>query len=141
MVDIISKRLASEPEPIEGATTPPDRSIKPVPPANASKDGEYYDSCPADGCLEVDRIHKMGGEMGDGSGAKGEEYLDWSMFSADRRKGGCGALWTRTTAQGQKMHDQRGMGEAKWLTRSAQRSLSVPSQAYIDQYERIFGHP
>lgn len=143
MVDIISKRPEGEPALIEGETAPPpphNSFVAPVPPANPRKDGEYYDTCPADGCLEVDRIHKMGGQMGDGSGAKGEEYLDWSMFSADRRLGGCGTLWTRTTRQGVEMHKERNMGDPKWVTRSAQRTLSLPSQKYMDNYERIFGH-
>ena len=138
-MDIISKRLKSEPEPIQGETTPPDKSIKPVPPRNSRKEGDYYDVCPADGCLEVDRIHKMGGQMGDGKGAH-EEYLSWSMFSADRRKGGCGALWANTTRQGQEHHDRIGMGRAKWLTRGAERTLSVPSDQFRDNYSAIFGH-
>jgi hypothetical protein len=140
MVDIISRRGAGDPAPIEGETRPPDRSIvAPVPPANPHKDGEYYDTCPADACIEVDRIHKCGGTTGFDVGS--QEYLDWSMFSADRRKGGCGALWARTTRQGQELHDQRGMGPAKWLTRSATRTLSVPSEKFMSEYERIFGHP
>lgn len=135
MTDIVIKRGTNDPEPLENAVTPPDRSIKPVPPANPKKDGTYYDTCPADGCIEVDRSFKHGG-----IDSKGEEHLDWSMFSADRREGGCGALWTRTTRQGQELHEQRGMGPAKWLTRSAGRFTSVPSQTYEDNYSRIFGH-
>jgi hypothetical protein len=136
MTDIIIKRGPNDPAPIEGEVKPPDLSNKPVPPANPKKEGAYYDVCPADACIEVDRIHKCGGTTGYDVGS--QEYLDWSMFSADRRKGGCGALWARTTRQGQELHDQRGMGPAKWLTRSATRSLSVPSQAYMDNYDRIF---
>jgi hypothetical protein len=141
MVDIISKRGKGDPAPVEGETAPPPAPgthIAPVPPANPRKDGEYYDTCPSDGCIEVDRIHKMGGTTGYDVGS--QEYLDWSMFSADRRKGGCGTLWARTTRQGAQMHAERGMGDPKWLTRGATRTLSMPSQQYMDNYAAIFGH-
>jgi hypothetical protein len=55
-----------------------------VPPPSAL-DGEHFDRCPYDGCVEVGAAHEQGGFDG-----HGEEYHDWSIFSADRRMGGCG---------------------------------------------------
>jgi hypothetical protein len=101
------------------------------------KDGDYYDRCPADGCLEVDAAHRSEGAQ---AGPR-EAYHDWSIFSADQRQGGCGATWTRTTTTGVRKDAARGVQSAN-LTASAtrERSISVPSDAYRDHYAAIFGH-
>ena len=101
------------------------------------KDGDYYDRCPHDGCLEVDASHRSEGLQ---SGAR-ESVHDWSIFSADLRAGGCGATWTRTTTTGAAKDRARGVEPAN-LTASAgkERYVSVPSDRYRDNYERIFGH-
>jgi hypothetical protein len=101
------------------------------------KDGDYYDVCPADGCLEVDAAHRSEGNQ---SGAR-ESVHDWSIFSADRRAGGCGATWTRTTSSGARKDRARGVEPAR-LTRSAgkERFTSAPSDAYRSNYEAAFGH-
>ena len=106
-----------------------------TPPPVSSKEGEYYDVCPRDQCLEVDRQFKNGGKDG-----KGHEYLSWSMYNADPRRGGCGYTWARTTPQGIAKDHAKGI-DTKWGTRSAEtgRSYSLPSQAYQDGWERIFG--
>lgn len=102
------------------------------------KDGDYYDRCPADGCLEVDAAHRS---EGTGHGHDVEQYHDWSIFNADPRAGGCGATWTRTTTTGQRRDAARGISSLN-LTASAgkERYVSVPSPAFADAYERIFGH-
>lgn len=103
-----------------------------------AKDGDYYDRCPHDGCLEVDAAHRS---EGTGHGGLVESRHDWSIFSADLRAGGCGATWTRTTTTGAVRDRARGVEPAN-LTASAgkERHVSVPSQAFRDHYEAIFGH-
>jgi hypothetical protein len=32
------------------------------PPVNSKKDGDYYDTCPQDGCIEVDVAHRNEGQ-------------------------------------------------------------------------------
>lgn len=129
MVDIISKRGPTDPEPVE----PPKSRQFPVRPPDATKEGDYYDRCPNDGCVEVDRTFKIGGVDG-----HNEEHLFASIYSADMRQGGCGALWSRTTPQGEeRFHRDRGLGDPKWRTRSGMRLLSVPSERFQDNYERI----
>lgn len=83
------------------------------PPPASKKDGDFYDRCPSDGCLEVDRSYKKGGTTG-----RGETYLDWSMYHADPRRGGCGTSWARTTKQGVEWDHKKGI-DPKWKTRSA----------------------
>jgi len=102
-----------------------------------AKDGDYYDRCPEDGCLEVDAAHRSEGSQ---PGPR-EMYHDWSIFSADQRQGGCGATWTRTTTTGARKDRARGVEPAN-LTASAgkERYVSVPSDSYRNNYERIFGH-
>lgn len=104
------------------------------PPPNPTKDGEYSDRCPRDGCIETDRIYKFGGRDG-----HGEEYLHWSMYAADPRKGGCGENWTRHTKQGVVATQARGINP-KWKTKSAllDRYASMPSQRYQDAYDCAF---
>ena len=99
------------------------------------KDGDYYDRCPQDGCLEVDAAHRSEGSL---AGPR-EAWHDWSIFNADRRAGGCGATWTRTTTTGARKDRARGI-EPLNLTASAgkERSISVPSQAYRDHYDMAF---
>jgi hypothetical protein len=101
------------------------------------KDGDYYDRCPHDGCLEVDASHRSEGQP---SGVR-EAFHDWSIFSADRRSGGCGATWTRTTSTGAEKDRARGV-EPLNLTASAgkERYVSVPTAAFREHYEAIFGH-
>lgn len=100
-----------------------------------SKDGDYYDRCPHDGCLEVDASHRS---EGNNAGAR-EMVHDWSIFQADPRAGGCGATWTRTTRTGQLRDEKRGVKSLN-LTAGAQRSFSLPSEQYRSNYEAIFGH-
>lgn len=103
-----------------------------------AKDGDYYDRCPHDGCLEVDAAHRSEGSQ---AGVR-EQIHDWSIFNADLRQGGCGATWTRTTTTGARKDRARGV-EPVNLTASADkgRVVSVPSEAYRSNYEAIFGHP
>lgn len=106
------------------------------PPASTAKSGEYYDRCPHDGCVEVERSYKSGGRDG-----RKQEHLDWSMYHADPRKGGCGTSWTRDTKQGAERARQRGINP-KWLTQAAStdRTTFTPTDTYRDNYARIFGH-
>lgn len=115
---------------VAGGTTLP-------PAANEGKDGDYYDVCPTHGGEEVEAKFKAGGRDG-----KGEEYRDWSIFSSDIRDGGCGDSWSRTTASGAERLRTHGKEPAQ-LTRGAQRTImpSPTSEAYRENYERIFGHP
>jgi hypothetical protein len=104
------------------------------PPANPHKDGDYYDTCPQDGCLEVDALHRS---EGDRPGVR-ESTHDWSIFNADARKGGCGFTWTRTTSTGERR--DRALGrEPRWKTRSAgaEKFLSAPSDQYRNNYDLI----
>ena|SRR5580765_574671 len=105
------------------------------PPANSHKDGDYYDTCPNDGCLEVDAEHRSEG----GRPGPREQRHDWSIFNADPRRGGCGFTWTRTATTGVEKDHQLGR-EPRWKTRSAgrERFVSVPSDAFRDNYDRIF---
>ena len=104
------------------------------PKVDPGKSGEYYDRCPLDGCMEVERNHKLGGHD-----SRGEEHLLWSTYTADPRRGGCGHSWSRTTKQGLARNDTRNRSTAG-LTRAADRDVitSVPSQAYRDNYDRAF---
>lgn len=97
------------------------------------KDNEYYSRCPNDGCLEVDRRFKSGGRD-----TRGEEYLNWSMYHADPKQGGCGMNWTHTTKQGA-AHDQKSGVNPRWLTRSAAvgRYLDSPSERFRENYALI----
>jgi hypothetical protein len=106
------------------------------PPPVGSKSGEGHDRCPLDGCLEVDAFYTVGGQDGHGN----SQYDEWG-FSADPRRGGCGAAWTRATAQGAARRAARG-GETKYLTQTADRGrvYSVPSEAFRARYAAIFGH-
>ena len=105
-----------------------------VSPPPSSKEGDGYDRCPEDGCIEVDRSFKHGG-----TDTRGEQYLNWSMYNADVRKGGCGTNWTRTTKQGVERDQRRGVNP-KWLTGSALsgRYTDVPSRQYQDRYACAF---
>jgi hypothetical protein len=106
------------------------------PPANAAKDGDYYDRCPSDGCMEVDALHRSEGSK---PGPR-ESVHDWSIFNADVRHGGCGFTWTRTATGGVDKDHALGR-ESRWKTRAAgrERFTSVPSDAYRDNYDRAFG--
>lgn len=127
-MDIISKPDKPAEEPIHSRELP-------LRPPNPHKDGDYYDRCPVDDCVEVDRMMKIGGHDGR------TEHLHTSFYSADLRQGGCGALWTRDTTDGaNRFRQNNGGADPKWLTRSASRKLSLPSQAYMDNYARIFKH-
>ncbi len=94
---------------------------------------EYYSRCPNDGCLEVDRRFKNGGTDG-----KGAEYLNWSMYHADPRLGGCGHNWAPTTKQGTAERAAKGK-DSRWKTRSAETNAmwDSPSRAYRDAYDDI----
>lgn len=110
---------------------------------NPNKTGEFYDTCPYDACGEYDVTHRNEGDGGLGKETAGgrETAHEWSIFSADRRQGGCGGVWTRTAPTGAARDRSLGR-EPKGLTQDAAtaRSYSFPSQAYTDAYERIFGH-
>ena len=110
---------------------------------NPRKSGEYWDVCPHDGCLEVEASYRNEGDGGYGQETRGgrETAHEWSIFSADRRAGGCGGVWTRTAPTGVARDHTRGV-QPKGLTQDAAtgRSYSFPTQAYSDAYERIFGH-
>ena len=98
----------------------------------SEREGEYYDTCT--GCdREVERSYKFGGVDG-----KGEEYLFWSMYSCDRRDGGCGNAWSRTTPQGVARDQSRGINP-KWPTKAAASGRSYFSGLREDDYDRIFG--
>lgn len=107
-----------------------------VAPINTAKSGDGYDRCPHDGCIEVEPTHVNGG-----IDTKREEYRNWFMYSADRRRGGCGGAWTRTTKQG-RAHDAQSGVDSRWLTKDAatERSYSMPSDQYRDNYAAVFGH-
>ena len=100
---------------------------------NPKKDGTYYDDCPSCGTRDIDRRFKAGGRDG-----RGEEHLQWSIYSCDPRAGGCGVSWTRDTKQGQETAHRQGR-EPKWVTASAaaERATSLPSKAYQRGYEKI----
>lgn len=103
-----------------------------------SKDGDYYDRCPADGCLEVDAAHRS---EGTGHGERVESVHDWSIFNADQREGGCGATWTRTTTTGIARDEQHGRQSANPTASAGKgRFTSVPSDAFRDRYALAFGH-
>lgn len=110
---------------------------------NPRKTGEYYDTCPYDACLEVDVAHRNEGDGGVGQEHAGgrETAHEWSIFSADRRAGGCGGVWSRTAPAGAVRDRTRGR-EPKALTQDAAtgRSYSFPSDAFRDRYELAFGH-
>lgn len=109
------------------------RDTTPTPQADSSKDGEFYDRCPKDGCIETERIFKHGGRTG-----SGEDYLNWSMYNAHPKQGGCGYTWSRDTKQGLEANQAKGINP-KWLTKSAQtgRSYSLPSEQFRDNFGRI----
>lgn len=98
-------------------------------------DGVWTDRCPNDGCLEVDRQHKMGGKS-----PRGEVYHNWSIFHANPREGGCGATWSRTSKQGRAYDESHGV-RSKHLTPEAvaNREYSVPSAAYSANWALAFG--
>jgi hypothetical protein len=110
---------------------------------NPRKTGEYYDTCPYDACMESEVSYRNEGNGGKGVETQGgrETAHEWSIFSADRRAGGCGGVWSRTAPTGAVRDRTRGR-EPKGLTSdaAAERSYFLPSDAYRDQYERIFGH-
>jgi hypothetical protein len=106
------------------------------PAVNPHKDGDYYDTCPRDGCLEVDALHRSEGNL---AGAR-EAVHDWSIYNATVRDGGCGFTWTRTTSSGAAKDRARGR-EPRWRTRGAVGFVSVPSEEFRSKYEAIFGHP
>lgn len=73
------------------------------------------------------------------TGPKGLE-APREFYSADRRLGGCGAFWAETSKQA--AHNDRNRGlEPKYLKDGADvdRSYSMPSQAFQDNYDRAFG--
>jgi hypothetical protein len=95
-------------------------------------EGESHDHCPS--CdTDVEASDGFGGEHG--------TPRMWSQFVHDRKEGGCGAIWTRTTQYGLDRNTSRN-AQTKWLTTgaSAGRVYSLPSKAYEDGWERIYGH-
>lgn len=110
---------------------------------NPRKTGEYYDTCPHDACMEVEVTHRNEGNGGYGQETRGgrETAHEWSIFSADRNKGGCGGVWSRTAPTGA-VRDRALGREPKGLTSdaAAERSYFLPTEAYQANYERAFGH-
>jgi hypothetical protein len=94
-------------------------------------EGDGHDHCV--GCdTDVEASGGFGGEYG-------TPHM-WSQYVHDRRDGGCGAVWTRTTGYGQERNEQHNMG-SKWLTTGAAkgRAYSLPSDQYQRNWEVIFG--
>jgi hypothetical protein len=93
--------------------------------------------------LEVDYVARNEGDGSQGHEHEGgrETAHEWSIYSADMRAGGCGAAWTRTNATGVERYNALGK-QPVGLTSAAEagRSYFFGSDAYRDQYERIFGH-
>lgn len=112
------------------------RSTTPVtpPPTNPKKDGDFYDTCPKDACIEVEPHFKIGGKS-----SRGEYYLDHSQYNAHVEKGGCGANWERSTKQGMAQDAKKGI-RSKWPTRAALvgKFTDVPSQTYRSRYDCAF---
>lgn len=105
-----------------------------APPPDSHKEGDGVDRCPWDGCIETESQYRYGGVDG-----KGEEYADGFLYSADVRKGGCGAPWTRTTRQGVERDEKKNV-QSKWATKSAQTGrfmLMTTSERYRSNYEKI----
>lgn len=101
------------------------------PPPVSTKDGTDYDRCPKDGCIEVDPMYRIGSDVNQRAAG----------YYADVRKGGCGMNWARTEKQGVARDQARGLNP-KWPTRAAGtgRFVLEPTDAYRENYERIFGH-
>lgn len=94
--------------------------------------GDDHDKCVS--CdTDVEPIEHFGGEHG--------TPLMWQQYNHDRKAGGCGATWTRTTAQGLERNTTRDQ-QTKWLTGAAstERRYFTPSEAYRSNYQRVFGH-
>lgn len=102
------------------------------------KGGDGHSRCPEDGCIEIDRRFKIGGQD-----SKGETYLDAEIYHADPKAGGCGANWSADTKQGAERQRAKGR-EPRWLAEDAatNRTTSLPpqSEAYAEGYRRAFGH-
>lgn len=112
-------------------------------PLNPRKTGEFYDTCPYDGCGEWDVSHRNEGDGGFGKRTEGgrETAHEWSIYSADRRSGGCGGLWSRANSTGARRDQALGRA-SKGLTSDAatSRTYFLPTEAYSANYERAFGH-
>lgn len=104
-----------------------------TPQVNRKKEGDSYDRCPNDDCVEVDPTYRFGGKDG-----KGEQYQNWALYTADVRQGGCGHNWARTTKAGLARDHARGV-HPKWLSQSAlvDRTVSLPSDRYRANYALI----
>lgn len=113
------------------------RDSRPAPPPNLTKENSLdYDRCVEDGCIEVEPVEgtRIGGNIG-----KSDEHRLFSIFTADRRKGGCGTTWARSS-QEQIADDQAKGIDSKWKVSSAVtgRVMSVPSAAFTDNYDQAF---
>lgn len=108
------------------------------PPVAGGKSGEGYDRCPTDGCREVDSFFRSYGKD-----THGQEHADFFLYNADRRDGGCGTTWSRTTTT-EAAQSEAKKYKPKWLTQDAARGrvyiTSPNSDEYRDNYARIFGH-
>jgi hypothetical protein len=100
-------------------------------PVSTKVSGDYYDTCPNCGSHDVEPFHITGSE---------DHHLH-SLYCHDRKKGGCGYNWTRTDARAAVRDRKRGINP-KWLTSGGitNRVVSVPSEAYRENFARIFGH-
>lgn len=94
---------------------------------------EEHSHCPGCG-TDVEPTDGFGGE-------NGVPRL-WSQYVHDRKDDGaaCGATWTVTSEAGRQRNEERGL-PTKWVSTSAQRgrSYSMPSRAYEQGWERIYG--
>lgn len=105
---------------------------------NAKKNGTDYDSCPNADCgrRDIDPSDRIGTSPDGNLGSP-----DANLYFDDPRQGGCGASWSRTRGALADQRAQKGL-PTKGLTGDAMRAayVSVPSDAYRDAYERVFGH-
>lgn len=98
------------------------------PKVTRTKEGDHYDRCPLDGCMEVDQQFHFGSP----------DSHRWATYHADRKQGGCGHSWSRTTKEGLAHNTNRGQQTAG-LTASAERGRVhfVPSEQYRARYDLI----
>lgn len=102
------------------------------------KEGLYYDDCPNPSCgkRDIEPAHRLGDSADGNHGTP-----DGVIYYCDPREGGSGDSWTR--ARGSVADDRAKKGlSTKNLTGDAMRGayVSVPSDAFRNNYERAFGH-
>lgn len=90
--------------------------------------------CPNDG-TEIPLDYKWGSAPSSGD-------LSSGIACHDSRKGGCGLSFAVDSSQGVREAEARGDKPRTFVSDAAAtgRSYSVPSDAFRDNYERVFGH-